>query len=114
MGSELNTKAKPGLAYNRHITGYVAGTDLIETIEVIRNGSVIHTMNPGKPELDFTFDDAESIHKVAFPAKGEVSAFVYYYLRIVQKNGHIAWSSPIWVDVQEAPPAPPKKTKKKA
>ncbi|MBS0628159.1 MAG: DUF3604 domain-containing protein, partial [Verrucomicrobia bacterium] len=107
-------KAKPGLAYNRHITGYVAGTDFIQSIEVIRNGSVIHTINPEKAELDFTFDDAESIHKVAFPAKEEIPAFVYYYLRIVQKNGHIAWSSPIWVDVQEAPPAPPKKAKKKA
>ncbi len=114
MGSELNTKIKPGLAYNRYITGYIAGTAPIEKIEVIRNGSVIHTINPEKTDLDFIFDDSEAIHKVAFPAKGEVPGFVYYYLRVLQKNGHIAWSSPIWVDVLEAPPAPPKKAKKKA
>ena len=114
MGSELNTKAKPGLAYNRYITGYIAGTTQIEKIEVIRNGSIIHTINPDVADLDFVFDDAEAIYKIAFPAKGEVPAFVYYYLRITQKNGHIAWSSPIWVDVLEAPPAPPKKPKKKA
>ncbi|MES2199826.1 MAG: DUF3604 domain-containing protein [Chlamydiota bacterium] len=114
MGSELNTKAKPGLAYNRYITGYVAGTAEIEKIEVIRNGSVIHTITPETIDPDFVFDDSEPVHKIAFPAKGEAPAFVYYYLRILQKNGHIAWSSPIWVDVLEAPPAAPKKPKKKA
>lgn len=113
MGSELNTKVKPGLSYNRYITGYIAGTSSIESIEVIRNGVVIHTMHPDKTELDFSFDDAEAIHKVALPAKGEALPFVYYYLRIVQKNGHIAWSSPIWVDVIEAPPQVVKKAKKK-
>ncbi len=114
MGSELNTKVKPGLAYNRYITGYIAGTTQIEKVEIIRNGSVIHTINPDTADLDFVFDDAEAIHKIAFPAKGEAPAFVYYYLRVTQKNGHIAWSSPIWVDVLEAAPLPPKKPKKKA
>ncbi len=26
--------------------------------------------------------------------------WVYYYVRVVQADGHIAWSSPVWVDVQ--------------
>ncbi len=114
MGSELNTKTKPGLSYNRHISGYIAGTSPIETIEIIRNGNVIHTIKEPSIETDFTFDDAEAVHKVAFPAKGEASAFIYYYLRVIQKDGHMAWSSPIWVDIQEAPPQPTKKPKKKA
>jgi len=44
----------------------------------------------------------------------EESPFAYYYLRVLQKDGHMAWSSPIWVDMEDAPPAPAKKSKKKA
>jgi len=113
MGTELNTKTKPGLSYNRHLTGYIAGTSPIDTVEIIRNGSVIHTLKPEGTELDFTFDDAEMIHKVALEGKGEAVPFLYYYVRVIQKNGHIAWSSPIWVDVTESQPQSLKKSKKK-
>lgn len=115
MGSELSTKVKPGLAYNRHISGYVAGTSPIQEIEIIRNGEVIHTIQPGKSNVDFTFDDAEMIAPVALPSGTEAPGFVYYYIRVLQENGHIAWSSPIWIDLDDTQvQAPPKKTKKKA
>lgn len=113
MGSELSTKVKPGLAYNRYITGYVSGTAQIEKIEIIRNGAVVHTIESELTDLDFVFDDVEAIHKIALPAKGEAPAFTYYYLRVLQKNGHMAWSSPIWIDVLEAPASTSKKAKKK-
>ena len=112
MGSELNTKNKPGLVYNRYISGYVAGVTPIASIEFIRNGSVIHTMHPKEPHLEFSFDDSESIAEVMFPAVGEKMPFVYYYLRVTQENGHIAWTSPIWIDVNDMPAL--KKGKKKS
>ncbi|MGZ3733050.1 MAG: DUF3604 domain-containing protein, partial [Parachlamydiaceae bacterium] len=31
-------------------------------------------------------------------AKDKKPPFVYYYLRVTQVDGHMAWSSPIWVD----------------
>ena len=106
MGAELSTKIKPGLAYNRHIAGYVAGTDTIATIELIRNGTVIDTLKPKESHLEFTFDDSDPIAKVALkPPNGSPSdtpSFVYYYLRITQKDGNIAWSSPIWIDLTDA------------
>ncbi|MBM3198727.1 MAG: DUF3604 domain-containing protein, partial [Chlamydiae bacterium] len=111
MGSELNTKAKPGLAYNRHITGYAAGTTPIKTIEIIRNGSVIHTLQPKQAYVEFSYDDAEPLQKVVFPAQEEKHPFVYYYLRVTQEDGHMAWSSPIWVDLHEV--LQTKKPKKK-
>lgn len=113
MGSELNTKAKPGLMFNRHITGYVAGTSLITSIEVIRNGVVVHEMKPNLPHLEFTYDDTELLQKIALTAPEEEPSFVYYYLRITQENGHIAWSSPIWIDVHESIATVQKKVKKK-
>jgi hypothetical protein len=112
MGSEINTKAKPGLTYNRHISGYVAGTCPIKAIEIIRNGSVIHTIKPNQINVDFTYDDDEFISQIAFKAQGEVPAFAYYYIRIHQEDGHMAWSSPIWIDLYAIPSQPKKASKK--
>ena len=98
MGSELNTKVKPGLAYNRHLTGYAIGTAPIQEILLIRNGKSFHTFTPKDDTFEFAFDDDEPIEKTLLKAKGDNPPFIYYYMRVMQKDGHIGWSSPIWVD----------------
>lgn len=110
MGSELNTKAKPGLEYNRHITGYAVGLDAIKEILIIRNGTPFHTFTPKDDTFEFALDDSELLEKVVLKGKGEAPPFVYYYMRIEQKDGHLAWTSPIWVDLG-APQATEKKKK---
>lgn len=114
MGSELNTKAKPGLVINRHIAGYIAGTSPVKEVTIIRNGAVLKKYHPNDPYLDFTLDDMEHLSKVALSSPDERPSFVYYYMRVEQENGHIGWTSPIWVDYTEfeSAPPPPKKTKK--
>lgn len=116
MGSELSSKTKPGLVYNRHITGYIAGTTPIQTIEFIRNGSVFHTLHPNELSLEFAVDDPEMANLIALPSQNEEAPpFIYYYIRVVQENGHIAWSSPIWIDLHDLPAEQPsKKIKKKS
>ncbi len=101
MGSELNTKAKPGLSFNRHISGFVAGTCPIKEIQFIRNGKAFHTVHPKQAHYEFALDDSEPLSKIVLPAQGEKPAFVYYYIRAVQEDGHIAWGSPIWIDQTE-------------
>ncbi|ADI38394.1 uncharacterized protein CPn_0512/CP_0242/CPj0512/CpB0533 [Waddlia chondrophila 2032/99] len=98
MGSEINTSDKPGLVLNRHIAGYVAGTDKIKSIEVIRNGDVLQTFNPDDYHYEFEYDDMANLKEVCIDSKDKESPFVFYYLRVVQEDGHMAWSSPIWVD----------------
>lgn len=105
MGSEINTQLKPGLAFNRHLSGYAIGTDEIEKVEFIRNGKVLKTINPDKDQFEFAIDDLEPIEKNAITVKGDNPPFSYYYMRVQQKDGHVAWSSPIWVDV--LPPGKP-------
>ncbi|MCH9609538.1 MAG: hypothetical protein S4CHLAM45_09340 [Chlamydiales bacterium] len=97
MGSELTTAKKPGLAVNRHISGYIAATSPIKTVEVIRNGEVIHTFKPTEYHFDYFHDDMENLSKITLKKKGQIP-FVFYYLRVTQQDGHIGWSSPIWVD----------------
>ena len=98
MGSETSTAAKPGLRVNRHLSGYVAGTDKIKKLEIIRNGKVIKTFTSETYWLDFTFDDLTPLEKVVVDAKDKKPPFVFYYIRATQEDGHIAWGSPIWVD----------------
>lgn len=108
MGSEINTATKHGLKVNRHLSGYVGGTDHIKTVEIIRNGKVIKTFEPEDYFLNFTYDDMTPLEKVVITPKDKKPPFVYYYIRVTQQDGHTAWSSPIWVDL--VPPAPSNRT----
>jgi hypothetical protein len=102
MGTELNTKAKPGLSFNRHISGFVAGTAPLKEIAFIRNGKPFHTIHPKDAHCEFAIDDTDPLSKILLPAPGgEKPPFVYYYMRVVQQDGHIAWTSPIWIDQTE-------------
>ena len=53
MGKEVSTAEKPGLAINRHLSGYAAGTTKLKTVEIIRNGKVLHTYKPDNYYLEF-------------------------------------------------------------
>jgi Protein of unknown function (DUF3604) len=98
IGSEVKTSDKPGLMINRHLSGYVAGTTDLEKVEIIRNGEVIKTFEPKGYTLDFAYDDMKPFLEVTIDAKDKNPPFAFYYLRATQKDGHMAWSSPIWVD----------------
>lgn len=98
MGTETSNAVKPGLQYNRHISGHAAGTTKLEKIEIIRNGKVIHTIKPEGYAMEFTYDDTTALDKVCVDAKDKNPPFVFYYIRVTQEDGHMAWSSPIWID----------------
>jgi hypothetical protein len=84
MGDEIRAE-RPRFAV------IVLGTGPIATVEVLRNGSVVHTARPpanAPAEVRFEWEDA------APPAAEKAN---YYYVRVTQTNGQMAWSSPIWV-----------------
>lgn len=112
MGSELSTKEKPGLSYNRHIEITAVGTEKLTQVEIIRNGKVIHTVHGESNQHIFTYDDSDPIHEVVFKSSKEGLPFVYYYIRAQQADGHVAWSSPIWIDYHDEV-KPARKAKKK-
>lgn len=99
IGSELDTKSRPGLEFNRHITGYAIGTRPLTEITILRNGKPFRTFEAKDGKFEFELDDTDLLGKIALEAGEDKAPFVYYYLRAVQENGHIAWSSPIWVDL---------------
>ncbi|MBN2479312.1 MAG: DUF3604 domain-containing protein [Parachlamydiales bacterium] len=110
MGSELKTYNKPGLFYNRYITGFVLGTDKIKEIILYRNDQVLTKFTPDDTTFEFTYDDMTFLKEFLLKPNAEKPPFCFYYLKAIQEDGHMAWSSPIWIDeVDEAP----KKIKKK-
>ena len=115
MGQELSTFAKPGLLYNRHISGFIAGTCDLEEIQIIRNGVQIESIKPeSNYYFELAYDDTSSFEDVSLkPTQENQVPFIYYYLRVIQKDGHIAWSSPIWVDQETSKPVEPIKSIKK-
>lgn len=111
MGKEVNSAEKPGLLVNRHLAGYVAGTTKLQMVELIRNGKVIKVFETEDYSLEFAYDDMIPLDKVVIDAKDKKPPFVFYYLRVTQEDGHMAWSSPIWVDL--VPPQPGMKAQPK-
>ncbi len=64
----------------------ILGTAPLREIAVIRDNQLVYTLHPQGAEADFEFRDAEP------PATES-----FYYVRAVQADGEVAWSSPIWV-----------------
>jgi hypothetical protein len=113
MGSETDTKTRPGLEFNRHIVGYCIGTQPLVEVALIRNGKVYRSLPIQDDKCEFEIDDTDLLSQIALEAPEGRPPFAYYYMRAVQKDGHVAWSSPIWVDLSSRVSlVPPKKNKK--
>lgn len=62
------------------------GTNRISVIHLIRDGNYIYKVEPDRQETEFEFLDM-----VAGPGDH------WYYVRVEQQDGELAWSSPIWI-----------------
>ena len=113
MGGEIDTKTRPGLEYNRHIIGYAIGVEPLAEIALIRNGKVFKSLEAKDKEVEFQIDDTDLLSSIALEPKEDSTPFVYYYLRVTQTDGHVAWSSPIWIDFNSKTTAPSGKRGKK-
>jgi len=85
-GSTITTNRAPGLNIK------VKGQQELAKVEVLRNSTVIKEfkLSEGKIEFDQQFVDEN------YRDESEV---LYYYIRATQKNKAIAWSSPVWIEL---------------
>ena len=90
MGSET-TVDNPRAA--RKISVNVRGTHAITCVEILRNGVVAHNATPDRRKAEdkifLEWDDTTPLEKPTF-----------YYVRLCQDDGEMAWSSPVWVDLK--------------
>jgi hypothetical protein len=80
MGDIFDSSAPPKLIVK------AIGTAAIERMDVIKNNTYIHQVSPKTKEASFEYVDL-----AAQPGEN------YYYVRVQQTDGQLAWSSPIWV-----------------
>jgi hypothetical protein len=85
MGGALKDRLKERLT----ATVVAGGTAPLEKIEIIAHGGEVSAIY--EPQGDMILERTLTIRRV--PADVE-----YYYLRVTQKDGEMAISSPIWVD----------------
>jgi hypothetical protein len=85
MGSEVNWPAEKGTI---PIALRTVTCDAIAALEIVRNNEVVLRHEPEESGVfaQFLVEDTE-------PVKGTS----WYYARVVQKDGNMAWSSPVWV-----------------
>ncbi len=80
MGEAFETRRRPKLEAK------IVGTAPIRKVEVIKNNMYVHTHRGRGAELSFTYVDNDI-----------ETGQAYYYIRVEQENGELAWASPIWV-----------------
>lgn len=72
------------------IRANMIGTDEIKQIDIIRNNTIVHTYYPKQITFNFEYVDNEMNNREN-----------YFYLRIIQKDGEMAWGSPVWVTYKD-------------
>jgi hypothetical protein len=69
------------------LTMRVVGTKPLAKIDILKDSEVVDTIQPGKSEYHGDWTDPK-------PTAG----VHYYYIRVQQTDGELAWASPIWID----------------
>ena len=80
MGDAFEASAAPVL----HVK--VLGTAPIESVEIVKDGKFVYRSEPKANAAEFDFTDNA-------PGTGES----WYYVRVMQIDRNMAWSSPMWV-----------------
>ncbi|MBS3763460.1 MAG: DUF3604 domain-containing protein, partial [Planctomycetes bacterium] len=83
-GEPMGTELPP--TDGRKMEIEVWGTDTIESVQLLRNGTVIKGNAPGSDTFELEYEEKRSETETDF-----------YHCRVVQQNGAKAVCSPVWV-----------------
>jgi len=84
MGDEFKMKEAPVLKV------HVVGTAPLARIDVIKDGEVVEILRPEQAN--------SSEYKDEWKDPKPQAGVHYYYVRVQQKDGQLAWGSPMWID----------------
>ena len=98
MGQELTSSSD---RERRLVEVDVQATAPIRDVTIVRNGEEVHSVKGTGEGAAFDWGDTSDFGRTAL--KGfDGRPFIYYYVRVTQVDGEMAWSSPTWVSTQEA------------
>ncbi len=102
MGDEIEVSERPELAESRTIEAFIAGESKLAQVEVVRNNEAVHSIRPEGSDLALEWIDEDPLEPMALnPVDYDQPRFVFYYLRILQSDGQMAWASPVWLLLPE-------------
>lgn len=81
MGDEFETSERPTLSIEAH------GTAPIARLHIIRDNKYLDTLEAGQRDVERTYTDMDA----------EAGKTSYYYVRLEQDDGNLAWASPMWI-----------------
>ena len=81
MGDIFETTQPPAFGVK------VIGTQPVAKVSLIRDGKALHMVEPKQREFLLTFTDEQPV----------VGKAAYYYVRVEQQDGNLAWASPMWI-----------------
>ncbi len=86
QGDAFSSKDRP------KFTVRIEGTGDIASVDLVRNNKYVYSLKPKKTATaEFMYEDSKL-------APGDSYYYEsYYYVRMVQADGQMAWSSPIWI-----------------
>ncbi|MCZ6598854.1 MAG: CehA/McbA family metallohydrolase [Planctomycetota bacterium] len=86
-GNRMGSTVTPKEGEPSNLYVHVVGVDALHLVDVIRSGEIVHTI------------DAEGAFQVEFAVDlAELSSGEYVYVRVIQEDLGLAWSSPFYVD----------------
>ena len=83
MGEEFTASKVPPVKIR------IVGTSQVAQVDIIKNEAIIYSTSPNQKTVALTYVDQDA-----------TAGTSYYYVRVVQDDRQIAWSSPIWVNYQ--------------
>jgi hypothetical protein len=81
MGDEFRTSQPPTLQMT------FIGTKPLARVDILKDSAVVHTIEPRRPQYQGSWTDPK-------PEAG----LHYYYVRVQQTGGELAWTSPLWIE----------------
>ena len=82
MGDEFTADGPVSLKVMVH------GTAPVQRIDIIKDFHYVYSSEPNKDRVEFTWTDEDQVNRN--PS--------WYYVRILQEDGELAWGSPMWVN----------------
>ena len=81
MGDEFTAQGPVTLKVMAH------GTGPIQRVDIIKDFHYVYSTEPGKARVEFTWTDEDGVNRG--PS--------WYYVRVLQDDGELAWGSPMWI-----------------
>jgi hypothetical protein len=103
VGSSMDfTAATADRLFPLEIGVAVQGTSPIEKVEIVENGITVYSKTKPRARLDQMsfrwFRQKKPSDGARLIGSDEINVSRFIYARVTQRDGHMAWTSPIWLN----------------